>query len=303
MKPTSLKELINHSQGLFVKQDIERENKNLINPQDIINEYHYNFYSRKNYKTSCLYNIYTFFCLSTVILSICMYCYFSISKTTTLYLNILHFLLYLFSLIGFAIGVIRNQNIVTRQIIYKFRRYLSKGERKRYLKNIAKMPFHINNQQVINIISTNWLDEKIHRYNYLYIAEKISKTSKFLKIHNVNKSIPFLDIIYTSDSKVRITSYLIALFSLIGVILIKNSDTSIFFELFTMEVLGLYIRLAILAFAFMFLIFVYQHLAIDIFNSIQDVFDDLFKRDKIPNKNRVNRFIRVLIINHKENLG
>lgn len=293
--------LIEHGQKLFSDENMVEDSKN-INLYEFVNEYHYNFYSAKEYKISCIYSIFTYFCLTSAILSVLIFLVVSIIIKELSHLISYSIFLYFISMIGFGIGVIRNQNFVNKQIIYKFRKYISESEKTNYIKNKDKILLSFNNKDLLQAITLRWFDEKISRTNYLYVANEISKTSELLELHSKKESRSLTSLIYTPDSKVRITSYFIALISLISVIVIKTSDATVFYEIFSKDMLLLYFKLLFLAIQILCIVFLYERLASDILTIFQDKFDDIFKQDKVPNKHRVNRLINVLVLNHENEI-
>lgn len=301
MKIEIITTIIKRGRKLFANEDTLNKSRN-INLHKLVNDYHYNFYSTKNYKTSCIYSTFTCFCLTSTVLSVLIFLYVSIIVKELFYLMPYSILLYIISMIGFGVGVIRNQNIINRQILTSFNKYLSITEKADYKSNVRKISFALKHKELLRNVTLRWLDEKIRRKNYSYIANEISNNFKLLELHSTNKSKPLMSVIYTSDSKSRITSYLIALISLISVIIIQTSDVTVFYEIFSTEAFWLYIKILFLAIEILFIVFLYRCLAIDILTVFQDKFDDILKRDKIPNKNRVNRLINILVLNHIEEI-
>lgn len=297
------------------KVKIEYIDGEIIIP-DIINEYHYNFFSRKNYKVPI--------CLKFVNIFLLFFALGSIYLTLKLIsLNISYVGFTIFIIIGFLwlLNALYIQYIVNTRIVLKFYMLLDRNDLAEFINEINKSRkieikdfvirdigqaikiktafrsiLTVANKTYVEKIIDTWLSKVVRKEEQLQFADKISEWKKLQDQYNLGNSFNINNFIFSPDSKARITGLVAVLFTVTAAIIIKNGDVNIFYELFSYEGLRLFAVTAILVIELLSIAYMIIGLVKEIIDYIDDCFNDLLVLDKKPSDLRISRFIRRLLL-------
>lgn len=297
------------------KVKVESINSEIIIP-DIINEYHYNFFSRKNYKIPICLRVVNIFLLSLALGSICL-----TLKLISLNISYVGFTIFIIIGLLWLLNSLYIQYIINTRIVLKFYMLLNRSDLNNFInefnenKIIAIKGFTIRDiEQVIKIkldflyilkvgnkiyvekVIDAWLSRKIRKKEQLQFANKISDWKKLQDQYNLGNTISISNFVFSPDSKARITGLMAVLFTVTAAVIIKNGDANIFYEIFSYEGLKLFSITAILIIELIFIAYMIIGFIKEIIDYIDDCFNDLFVLDKKPSNLRISRFIRRLLL-------
>jgi hypothetical protein len=152
------------------------------------------------------------------------------------------------------------------------------------------------NKVYVESIVDTWLSKIVRKEKQLEFADKISDWKDLQDKYNSGNKFNINNFVFSHDSKARITGLIAVLFSVLAVIIIKNGDVNIFYELFSREGLKLLLIIALLVIESLFLTYMTISVTKELLDFIDDYFNDKFELDKKPSDLRVNRFIGRLLL-------
>ncbi|WP_201560092.1 MULTISPECIES: hypothetical protein [unclassified Psychrobacter] len=297
---------------------VESTDGEIIIP-DIINKYHYNFFSRKDYKVPICLRAINIFLLSLALGSIYL-------TLKLIGINISYLGFTIFIIIGFLwlLNSLYIQYIVNAKIIIKFYMLLERNDLMNFINELNEFnenrrieikDFTVRDiRQAIKIKSTfvsiltvgnkvyvekiidTWVLSIVKKEEQLQFAGKISNWKSLQDQYNLGNSFNINNFVFNPDSKSRITGLMAVLFTVTAAIIIKNGDVNIFYEVFSYEGLKLFAVTAILVIELLSIAYMIIGLIKEIIDYIDDCFNDFFVIDKNPSNLRISRFIRRLLL-------
>ena len=156
-----------------------------------------------------------------------------------------------------------------------------------FARGLMKSKVHVKKVQ------KDWIDKNFDKTNKIEFAKFVSLWQKSKIDNSIEDKKRIRDFFYNSSNNHH--TYIIALFSLCGVIIVATGDATIFYELFTMTGLKYYLLLLLLGFEVSFIVSITSLMADGIMNNYDDFINDLLKLDDSPSDLRVKRFVNVLL--------
>lgn len=150
----------------------------------------------------------------------------------------------------------------------------------------------------IRIIKKEWLEITVLSDNKLDFAKEVASWKSIYESSTDARKLNVFCIIVNKNSLVRILSLLIALFSLIAVLVAKTVEPSSIIENIESNFIVLYKHLVALGFSLLILGYEMYYIFPDIKNSFIDYIRDFSRNKEIYVESRFNRFIAFLLLNH-----
>ena len=152
--------------------------------------------------------------------------------------------------------------------------------------------------EIIKLIKEKWLETVFFDKNRLDFAKEVESWRTVYQSSLDTRDLNIFRIIVNKNSFVRVLSLLIALFSLVAVLIAKIVEPSSVVENIMSNFTVLYKQFFALGFSLLVLGYEMYYIFPEIKNSVIDYMQDFSKNKEIYIKSRFNRFIIFLLINH-----
>ncbi len=289
------------SDEIIVKFNETKEISNgFQNPTKYINEYHYNFWSHKkfNIPTHLVIRKWAFIFMSICSIIFSLYSLNVFSKDAYLWrygLGVIIF--FVFAFIA-AYNILYIQSIVNEQIINMYSKNPKDkdfGIKVSSMKGCDKFNHIIKMKSKSHVkkVQKDWIANNFNEINKIEFAKFVSFWQKLKRDNSIEDKKIIRDFFHNSSNNYH--TYIIALFSLCGVIIVATGDATIFYELFTMAGLKYYLLLFLLGFEISIIVSITSLMADGIINNYDDFINDILKSDDSPSDLRVKRFVNVLL--------
>lgn len=274
---------------------------------EIVNEYHYNFISWRDYDIK-KYKEWTFIILylitALIFFSLIINLFASLFWKEKLFFSriptISMFILIITSCLCLIVVYISIKEDYKGAIVKRFSYLLDNIVSPEEDKNTVLSFLNINSRKNKNIrlIKEKWLEDIVLSENRLDFAKEVESWKSLYKKSIDTRELNILSIIVNKNSFVRILSLLIALFSLVAVLIAKTVEPSSVIENIGSNFTVLYKQLFILGFSLLVLGYEMYYIFPEIKSSLFDYMQDFSKDKEIYVESRFNRFISLLLINH-----
>lgn len=291
---------LNNDEIIVKSNKVKEVIKGFQNPTKFINEYHYSFWSHKKFNVPIHLVVYkwTFIFISICSIIFSLYSLNLFSKDAYLWhygLGVIVF--FVFAFIA-AYNILYIQSIVNEQIINM---YSNNPKDENFGIKISSMKsrdkFHhiikMKSKSHVKRIQKDWIAKNFNETNKIEFAKFVSFWQKLKRDNSIEDKKRIRDFFHNSSNNYH--TYIIALFSLCGVIIVATGDATIFYELFTMVGLKYYLLFLLLGFEISFIVSITSLMADGIINNYDDFINDLLESDDSPSDLRVKRFINVLL--------
>lgn len=275
-------------------------NKGFKNPSKLINDYHYIFWSHKNYKISLSLNIIRWVLILIALFSI-MFSLYSIgfiNRSIDLSYYLIGVIVFFASAISAAYTSLYIRNVINEQILENCTSYHKKNISESRISEMSCWTrthyiFSMKSKLYVEEIRKDWINKELQGVNKIEFARFVSSWQQLKTENNIEKKIRIRDFIHKSNNNYNV--YIIALFSLCSLIIVDTGDANIFYQLFTIVGLKYFLLLFILGFEVYFIISIAGLMAGGLMNNYDDFINDQFKIDSNPSDLRVKRFINALL--------
>ncbi len=275
--------------------------KEKVKMASLINEFHYNFFSKKRYNTS-QYSKYI-----NIILLILL----TINIFFTMY-NVGNNYYFLGSMFFIILGFIWLMNIlyiqyeINNQMISKFSNYMDNDAIEEYnennnnLKSYRKFTniFSVKNKKYIENIIDNWIRLRFSGCDILGVVDDVAKLKDLRKRYKTEGGLQVKEYINGLSSTANLIGLGSILFSVSSSIIIWKLDSNIFDILASDGGLKLYFLVAILVSEIVFILYMVLNLIKGAVHTYHDWINDTFSLDENPSDLRVDRFVRNLLLRH-----
>ncbi|WP_288995301.1 hypothetical protein [uncultured Psychrobacter sp.] len=273
---------------------------------EIVNEYHYNFISWRDYEIK-KYKECTFAAMyfSTLIIFICMIIrpflllydkeMSIISKIPSISAIILTITLCLCLFIMYISIKEDHKKLVIKRFSYLLKDLSNNNSRENVKEYSSTYEKRIED---IKIIKEIWLDNIFINNDKFIFAKEVANWKSIYENSTDTRKFNIFSMVANRNSLVRILSLLIALFSLVAVLIAKTVEPSSVIENIESNFTVLYKQLFTLGFSLLVLGYEMYYIFPEVRSSLLDYIQDFSKNKEIYVESRFNRFINFLLLNH-----
>ena len=273
---------------------------------EIVNEYHYNFISWRDYEIKkykeCIFVVMYF---STLIIFICMIMrpflllydkeMNIISKIPSISANILTITLCSCLFIMYISIKEDHKKLVIKRFSYLLKDLSNNNSRENVKEYSSTYEKRIED---IKIIKKIWLDNIFINNDKFIFAKEVANWKSIYENSTDTRKFNIFSMVANRNSLVRILSLLIALFSLVAVLIAKTVEPSSVIENIESNFTVLYKKCFTLGFALLVLGYEIYYIFPEVRSSLLDYIQDFSKNKEIYVESRFNRFINFLLLNH-----